>query len=131
MNAKITRLFKIAQKESANSEYCYKIGSVFITRSGEVFKGHNKIKTHTRSNHSYRNIHAELDVLLKVGIHNKNKIDGGTMVLYRETTLGIACAKPCRFCEKILNEFNINNVYYTDIDGYWYIDKTREAQKIS
>ena len=122
----------MAKEQAEQSEYCYKIGSILITKTGEIYRGFNKAnKTHTRSNQEYKHIHAELQVLLKAGIHNKKKIAGSTMVLYRETSIGLACSKPCKFCEKILNEFNIKNIYYTDVDGYWHSNKRGEVQKLS
>lgn len=131
MQAKVARYFDIAKKQSKLSDYYYKIGSVLVTKSGSSYKSYNKAnKTHTQSNQKYSRIHAELDVLLKAGIHNKQKIDGSILFLYRETTHGLACSKPCEFCGKLLDQFNIKKIYYTDIDGYWVMDRAGKAEKL-
>jgi cytidine deaminase len=121
----------MAREQAKNSEYKVKIGSVYITRNGEMYTGFNKTnKTHSQSNTPYNRIHAELDVLLKIGLYNKEKIAGGSIFLYREASFGIASCKPCSVCEKILDELKVKNIYYTENDGYWLYSKKRIAEKI-
>lgn len=104
-----------------------KMVAVLIPRVGnEVFIGTNKMdKTHAASPHPWKTIHAELDALLKVGrgYVNQQKIVDADIYVYRESSLGQANAKPCKYCFNMLIEKGIKNIFYSDQDGFYSYTK--------
>lgn len=78
--------------------------------------GFNKMKTHTRSNHTFKMIHAEVDAF----IGNPRRLFAGCdAYVYRETKDGKpALAKPCPACEEVLRKEGIETVHYTTDGGY-------------
>jgi deoxycytidylate deaminase len=78
--------------------------------------GHNKLKTHTKSNKTYQSIHAEFDAINNVqyGIDLKR----AEMYIYRENTFGPAIAKPCMDCMELIKQSGIRKINYTIDNGY-------------
>ena len=64
-------------------------------------------------------LHAEMDLLRKLRKNSVNKI-----YVARFTKGGkLTMAKPCKYCEKYLRDFNIKKVYYSNWDGNFVLEK--------
>ena len=79
--------------------------------------GVNSDKTHPAAYREYKNgwaacLHAEMDVL-------RFARPGDTLEVLRISADGIAMAKPCKFCQKMIEEKGIRKVRYTDPNGEW------------
>lgn len=114
------RFFELARKLSRKSNHhTYKLGCVISKRKFVVGVGWNQMKTHSKSPHAFKNIHAELHAILGA---MPSDLEGATVYVYREHKNGLpALAKPCKCCEKMLCNCNIKKVCYTIDNGYeWF-----------
>ena len=109
--------FDLAKKLSYKSDHhTFAIGCVLARGNKVVGVGFNKLKTHPRSNHSYKMLHAEISALLGV---SRDDLRGCDAYLYRETKNGMkALSRPCATCEAALREAGIERVFYTVNDTY-------------
>lgn len=105
------RFFEIAKKLSEKADYQHKLGAVVVDKNKPIGFGFNKpSKTHPRSNHPFGRVHAELDAILNAGLDCK----GASIYIYREHKDGTpAEAKPCKYCQVLLNSVGIKRIFYT------------------
>lgn len=117
------KFFNEAFKQSKfSTHHKHKIGGVIVKKSKIISKGYNKLKTHPASNHTYKNIHCELDCILKAPNH---LLKDAELYLYRNRKSDtIGNSRPCTFCEELVRKFGIKKVYYTvDYAPYWEMIK--------
>lgn len=109
------KFFVTAKKMSHMSNHAKaNIGAVIVKNSKLVGMGFNKLKTHPRSNHPWKHIHAELDSILNSNTCTK----GADLYLYRENKQGqLAMCKPCAFCQILLAQAGIRRIYFTTENG--------------
>lgn len=115
--SKHDKYFELAKRLSLKSDhYQYKIGSVLVKKNKIIGTGFNRLKTHPKSPHKYKSIHSEFMSVLGV---SASDLSGATIYIYRETKDGIrALAKPCKYCNNMLDQCGVKTVYYTVKDGY-------------
>jgi deoxycytidylate deaminase len=116
------KFFDLARTLSKHSDHPHhKLGAV-ITRGNKIISlGYNKNKTHTKSNHSWKRLHAEITAIIKA----KQDISGCSIYVFRETKQGQpAMARPCSSCMEAIREAGIKRVYYSSNDGYTREDLT-------
>ena len=112
------KYFDLAKKLSEKSTYWHKLGAVVVTRKGRIAGvGFNKpTKTHTQANTPYKTIHAEFDAIVGLA---RSELNGATVYVFRQYKDGRpALSKPCTYCEALLREVGIKEVYYTSSNGY-------------
>lgn len=111
------RYFDLAKKLSVKSTHPkHQLGCVLVNKNRIVGVGFNKFKTHTKSNHAFQMLHAEVDALLG---QDRSVLKGCDAYVYRETKDGQpAMSKPCQACELALRDAGIRNVYYTTDGGF-------------
>lgn len=111
------RYFDLAKKLSVKSTHPkHQLGCVLVNKNRIVGVGFNKFKTHTKSNHAFQMLHAEVDALLG---QDRSVLKGCDAYVYRETKDGQpAMSKPCQACQLALREAGIRNVYYTTDGGF-------------
>jgi deoxycytidylate deaminase len=104
---------QIAKALSFHSTFRVRIGAVVVDRKSVVSVGWNKQKTHPIiSRNNYRKLHAEISCV--VG-GDRDLLRGATMYVYRENLNGeLAICKPCPWCQAILKEAGIREVFYID-----------------
>jgi tRNA(Arg) A34 adenosine deaminase TadA len=109
------KYFAIAKKLSNKVSYHHKIGAVVVWKNRPIGMGWNDpFKTSPRSNNPYFTIHAELRAIINAG-----DCKGADIYIFREFKDGtLANSKPCMFCQQLLKEAGIKNVYYTSNGGY-------------
>lgn len=109
--------FKLAKKLATKSTHTkHHVGCVIAYNNKVWSMGFNKMKTHTKSNHAFKMIHAEVDAFIG---RNRRIFAGCDAYVYRQTKNGNpAMAKPCEACEKVLRAEGIETVYYTTDGGY-------------
>lgn len=111
------RFFELAKRLSFKSNHPqHKLGCV-ITRKNKVISfGFNEIKTHTKSNHKYKMLHAEISALIGLPFE---ELQGCTAYVYRQKKDGsTAIARPCEACRLALSLAGISTVCYTDEEGF-------------
>lgn len=115
----IERIFKIAKELSKKSDHRrYHLGCVLVYKNKIIGKGTNQNKTHPKSNHPYHHLHAEVVAILDAK-SKKNDLKGCTCYIYRESVSGkIGMSKPCKYCQQMLKDHGIKEVYYTTHVSY-------------
>lgn len=100
-----------------NSDHILQRHGAVIVRNGRIISyGWNKMKTHPKSLHPFKAIHAEMDAIFKA----KGKAQGGTLYVARLTNVGIPMnSQPCPYCMATMIAAGIRRVFYTDNDGKW------------
>lgn len=89
---------------------------VIVDKNRVVSVGYNKCQTHPKSNHGYKQLHAELGAIIGM---EYSELKGCTAYVYRENKQGEPrMAKPCPTCEAALREVGIKKVCYSIVGGY-------------
>lgn len=111
------KYLKLLKKLSQLSNHPqHKLSCILVNKHNIVSFGYNQLKTHTKSKHPYKALHAEVDCL--VGL-NFSETKGSTAYTYRETKNGkLALARPCEFCNWILKMSGVKKVIYT-VNNSW------------
>ena len=115
------KLADIARKMAHKSSHTRaRVGCVIARRSSVIGLGFNDgIKTHAKSNHPYKSIHAEFDAVLSA---RGADVSGCTAYVCRVLKNGeLAMAKPCVHCEAMLRKLGIKEVWYSTDEG-WCLD---------
>jgi dCMP deaminase len=110
------KFFDLAKTLSKHSDHPqHKLGAV-ITRGNKVVSiGYNKNKTHTKSNHCWKRLHAEISAIIKA----RQDLTGCSIYIYREKKDGsFGLARPCHTCMLAIKEAGITKAHYTTEKGY-------------
>lgn len=110
------RIFELCKRYANKSDHVqHRIGSCVVKKGKIVSFGWNQRKTHSKSLHPYRNLHAETHAILST----KEDLTGASIYVFRENRQGrLACSKPCKYCEEMIRSKGIKKIYYTDYDAY-------------
>lgn len=112
---KFEHLAKNIAKKSSHKRYHY--GCILFKKNKILSFGYNLLKTHPKSPHPFKHIHAEFHCLLGVP---DNDIKDSSIYIYMERigteTKGIS--KPCKDCEKMLRNAGVRKVIYFDGNKY-------------
>lgn len=119
---KINKYFELAKRLSKKSDhYQYKMGCVIVKGKRVVGVGYNQLKSHPKSPHEWKTIHAEFHATLGTDLA---ELRGSTVYVYREKKNGdLANAMPCRSCRRMLESLGVKEVFYTidaGTDGYCF-----------
>lgn len=99
---------KLAKKISLLSCLRFKVGAVLVRNNIILATAENLRKTHPRfGSGPYYSLHAEGHVIWKA-IRKNIEITNSTIYVYRSNG---GLAKPCKYCQDILKEFNIKAIY--------------------
>lgn len=111
------RPFSLAKKLSEKStHHKYKHGAVLMRKNRVLSIGFNQNKTHSRSLHAFKHIHAETDALLSTKVKD---LSDAVMYIYREDKDGNpALSRPCSSCLRSLKNAGIKKIYYSIDNGY-------------
>jgi len=120
------KYFELAKKLAKKSDHhTYKIGCVIVYKNKVTAVGFNQLKTHSKSIHKFKMLHAELDAIIGSG-----DLNGCDAYVFRGNRFGQPrLSKPCPACEQALIAAGIRRVYFS-VDnelGYDYIDLRRIA----
>lgn len=108
------RHFATARRASLRSDHpLHRLGAVVVRGSRVISVGWNKYKTHPRSPHPFKHIHAEVSAIQKAGY----QAFGADLYVYREGRDGVMrLSKPCKSCMAAINKAGVRRVFYTDIN---------------
>lgn len=111
------KFFDIAKRLSKKSDHHrYRLGCVIVDKNSIIGFGYNQMKSHPKSPHKYKQIHAEFNAILGLLPY---ELKGSTMYVYREHKDGtLAEAKPCPSCQKLIQDCEIKEVFFTTKEGY-------------
>lgn len=110
-----------AEKLSFKGEHkLHRIGAVIAYRNHTVSHGWNKAKTHPKSTHAWKFVHAEMDAIMKA-----RNCDGADLYVARIGRDGtLRNAKPCPACMALIMASGIKRVHFTD-NGEWHTMELR------
>ena len=110
------RFFDVAKAASKHSDHpAHKLGAVIVKGNKIISVGFNKNKTHTKSNHAWKRLHAEICAIIKA----KQDLTGCSIYVYRETKNGaLGLSKPCPSCFAAIKESGIKTMFYTTEHGF-------------
>lgn len=139
------RMFNEAYKEAKKSNYkqsrvwC-RVGCVITYKHTIIGKGHNSNKTHPmqKEYNRYRNlpctdgqivvdlIHAEIAAINSIPYTTGIEVDWSKVKIFTYRIcpgkpLKYGNAKPCDGCMHAIKDLGIKKIYYTDDDGYNYL----------
>lgn len=103
---------ELAKKISERSDHHkYKMGCVIARGRKVLGSGFNMTKTHPKSPHCHRQVHAEFMAALSA---NLMEIEGATAYIFRQQKDGTwAIARPCKYCMSFLKKCGIKEVIYS------------------
>ncbi len=106
------RFFELANRVSKLSNHKrYQIGSVITKGSTVISVGFNQLKTHPKSTHPYKNLHAEMSAILL----SKTDLSGCDLYVYRATKDKVpAIAKPCVYCMELIKLSGIKHIHFSN-----------------
>lgn len=110
-------LKKQAEKVSVKGQHrLHRLGAVIASRKEILATGWNKDKTHPRSTHEWKYIHAEMDAIMKAG----GRCDGAEIYVARIGRDGVLRnAKPCPACMSLIVASGIRKIHFTN-NGEWH-----------
>lgn len=111
------KFFQLAKVVSARSDHhSHLIGCVITKKNRVVSVGHNQMKTHPRTTHLFKFLHAEAHAILGTPLSD---LKGATAYIYREHKDGkLALSRPCCSCLGMLRVVGIKKICYTDYGTY-------------
>lgn len=113
-------IYKRAEKLSTKGQHkLHRLGAVITSGKGILATGWNKNKTHPKSTHEWKYIHAEMDAIMKAG----SKCVGAEIYVARIGKDGLLRnAKPCPACMSLIIASGIKKIHFTN-DGDWHTIK--------
>lgn len=108
---KTNQFLALAKQASHKSDHDrYQMGCVIAKGNKVLGIGHNVTKTHPKSPHKFKTIHAEFMASINAGYD----IEGATVYVFRQLKDGTpSMAKPCEDCWRFLNECGVKEVIYS------------------
>lgn len=105
------RYLNMAKKASERSDHhSHKMGCVIARGNDILGVGFNLTKTHPRSPHKFKSIHAEFMASINAGYD----IKGATVYVFRQHKNGDwAMSRPCPYCWKFLMDMGVKDVVYS------------------
>lgn len=113
-----------AKSMALGSLHRFRVGAVVYKGNKIIGWGYNKAdKTHPKSFHPYKSIHAEFDAVLeavwKLGLKLDSRLgpflDDYSIYVHRLKKDGSdGLAKPCQWCQKMLDQVGIKEIYYSN-----------------
>ena len=106
-----------AEKASTKGEHkLHRLGAVVASGKDVIAVGWNKAKTHPKSTHAWKYIHAEMDAIMKAG----DRCYGADLYVARIGNDGLLRnAKPCPACMSLIAASGIRRIHFTN-DNEWY-----------
>lgn len=111
------KFFDLAKKLSTRSDHRHKLGAVIVRKNRIISFGWNETKTHSKSNHPWKALHAETSAIIYA---NPKELIGSEIYIYRELKDGTpADSRPCEFCMKLIRQVGIETIYFSKDGNYW------------
>ena len=109
-----TTVIKLAKYEANQSTHKFRVGAIFYKGKTILGRGFNNgTKTHPKSPHPYKSIHAEFSAFLH-SYRLNNDLNGASLYVHRILANGDkAMAKPCEFCSELLTKINVLDVWWS------------------
>lgn len=112
----------LAKQASRRSDHhTHKLGCVIAKGKKVLGTGFNVLKTHPKSPHNWKAVHAEFMAVMSAGYD----VDGATAYIFRQQKNGTwAAAKPCESCWQFLVDCGVKEIVYS-YEGSFRQEKIR------
>ena len=110
-------IWKLAEYEATLSPHRFRVGAVVFRNKYALGSGHNNhLKTHPKSPHPFKTIHAEFAAVTNaLGNFFEGAVSNGRILVVRlkaDGTYGLA--KPCKYCMFMLNQVGIKDINWSE-----------------
>lgn len=112
-------IIELAMDEARQSPHRFKVGAVVYDRAYRIGWGHNEHrKTHPKSFHPFKSIHAEFAAIMHgIGTNGRDSVSNASIYVHRLKLDGSSgLAKPCEWCMKMLAQAGIRDIHWS-LDG--------------
>lgn len=112
-------IIELAIDEARKSPHRFRVGAVVYLRTDRLGWGHNEhLKTHTKSWHPFKSIHAEFSAVMDALAHcgRDALLDNGVSIYVHRLKLddSTGLSKPCQWCDIMLKQVGIRNIYWSE-----------------
>ncbi len=103
---------RVAKAASCHGEHkLHRLGAVVAKGNSVISIGWNRNKTHPKSTHAWKYIHAEMSALMKAG----EKASGADLYVARVGRDGVLRnSMPCPACMALIASYGIKRVFFTN-----------------
>ena len=110
-------IVELAIKVAKESTHRFRVGAVIYDKDNVLGYGfNNHLKTHPKSPHPFKTRHAEFDALVYALSRNwEDNIARASIYVHRlKADDSPGMAKPCRYCDWMLNQIQIKKRYWSE-----------------
>ncbi len=112
-----SKYIELSRKMAEKSTYKFRVGCVIVRGSRIVGFGWNDgVKTHARSPHPFKSVHAEFDAVLSARGESVAGCDVYVCRIHADGSFAIA--KPCKHCEAMLRKLGVRRVFFSTSAGW-------------
>ena len=119
----IETLIEAAGRGFKSSTGTFRLGVLILHPKGRIC-GFNRLKTHPKSPHPYKSIHAEFDAIHRAIILGIDIRKAKLFVGRRRKDGNFGKARPCESCQKFIDGSGIGKVYWSEPSGYGFRIRT-------
>ena len=125
------RMFEAAKAEAEKSDYDrFKLGGKNGNKSHPMQRKYNRLYRKfncTDGQYIHDSVHAEISAITSIPYVVGKDVDFSKVKIFvyricKGKKYGYGNARPCDACMNAIRELGIKNVYYTDDDGYAYLE---------
>ena len=121
MTSRYTRFVKVgldlACAAHRDKECYYQLCALVVKKKRVLSVGYNNPKTHPLANTKMRQLHAEMDAIIRC---TPDQLDGAELIVVRaRRDRKVGMAKPCRACDAFVRRMGLKRVYYTVDSPNW------------
>lgn len=103
-----------AKSAAQNSNMRFKLGAVLFDNKNFTVGFNRKFGVNCKSRENRFSIHAEEMSIIKANRIPDFDFENATLVVIRVNNSGkLMCSLPCEHCMKLINKYNIKNLYCT------------------
>lgn len=106
----------LAYAEALSSTHKFRLGAVVYHKQAILGSGcNNHLKTHPKSPHPYKTIHAEFAAIIDaLGNNWPDSVSNSSLYVVRVKADGsLGYAKPCKYCQFMLAQVGIKKSYWS------------------
>lgn len=114
MRLTIQKATEMAIESAKTSNERHQVGAVIFDRSNYCVSVNRTFSVKVQNRDTPYSEHAEANVITHA-LHSGINLERSILVVVRVNRCGnLRLAKPCKSCQKLINQFNIKRVYYSN-----------------
>lgn len=99
------------------------LAAILVNKGKVASIGYNQMKTHPKSTHPYKTLHAEVDCLIGIpeGVLRESSLFVARTGFHGRSR--VLLARPCPFCQIMIRRAGVRDTYFTTDTGYGVLDR--------